>query len=680
MLEAFLTPTCRNQNNASDSDSDLEELQGDIAKFDESVREFLSSHRGPDASSRPIRGGPRGRGTRGPRKAVKPRGDITARLSKVNQAFLNGDYSKALDLVSEVIRINAETHQAWTALSSIFQEQGETKRALSAMVYATHLRPKDVSGWLGCASYALDTAEDDEAGNLQTARLCYSAALRADPTNVEARIGKATVCHRQGHLAAAISEYNNILKHHPRDLDIVRKLAEACVDNKHADSALPSAIAAYKRYFDHEMTNPSLQELDGPWHDVGIYVELFASAGRYHDAIRELKALARWLMGRASEHYWDQWQEDDREWDDDDERRSLVPDYVAGRFASSFCGTTLPHDLRVRLAIYRLRLGDSTEALVSKDVTLRRTYCSMLLTSLQRHLTWLEPEDQRTSDFFNDFPFLAYDLADELSQCGQPLMAIRYFEMLRAIPGDLDAMLLLQLGRCHLANGEQSIAEEYFLTAIEIDEASIDARIELANMYEKAKEDEEALILAAEAIAIRKALDHPLDGEVRRARSQGYILPTQLEINPRQRQTRIGARAHTSKRGITSSRSVLPRRYRPKRLAGPDQRRQDDQARAIKLSHQYEAVRGLKQEIVAGRDDLVHTWMASSKELIDDFRSLKRFYTWDKYLHFIGQKPSLERQPYDQTSNELSQLYERLARCEFLLDTLPSAARLFRSQ
>src|SRR5687768_9199242 len=125
---------------SDDADSDLEELQGDIAKFDESVRQFLASHHGAGESSISGRGAPRGRGARGPRKAAKPRGDITARLAKVNQAFLSGDYDRALDLAFEVIRINAETHQAWTALSSTFAEIGDTSKALSAMVYAAHLR------------------------------------------------------------------------------------------------------------------------------------------------------------------------------------------------------------------------------------------------------------------------------------------------------------------------------------------------------------------------------------------------------------------------------------------------------------------------------------------------------------------------------------------------------------
>ncbi|KAI5460082.1 hypothetical protein BGZ63DRAFT_426031 [Mariannaea sp. PMI_226] len=622
----------------SDADSDYEELQGDIAKMDESVREFLAVQRDePLPSAAELRGAPRGRGTRGPRKAAKPRGDITARLSKVNQAFLSGDYDRALDLVSEVIRINAETHQAWTTLSSIFREQGDLNKALSAMVYAAHLRPKDTAAWLQCATFALDTLEVDEAGNLHTARLCYSAALRADPTNVDARLGKGLVCHRQGHLSAAIAEYKIVLKHRPFDLEIVRKLAEACVDNKHAETAVPAAISAYERYFENEKLVVAQELSHAPWHDVGIYVELFASTGRYMDAIGQLKLLSRWFLGRGAEAYWDNYQSDDREWDADDERRTSAPEFNLGSFDSSCYGQGLPHDLRARLAIYRFRVEDDSEAM--------------------RHLMWFDPDAEPTRDFAADFPFLAFDVAEELAHRGHTSLAIKYYEILRDLPGGVDAMVLLQLGRCHFANGDNATAEEYFLAAIDNDEDNIDARIELANMYEKAREDEEALILAAEAMALREAR-HQNQGQTQNL--EGLSIP----YSSTQAAARVPRRRAIGPRGPDNvgGKRVIPRRYRPKRLAGPDKRRQDEQSRAVKLSQQYEVVRDLRRQIKAGRSDLISEWMASSKELVDDFRSLKKFYTWEKYLRFLGSRSSLDQTGANEPKTELAQMYERLAR------------------
>ncbi|EXK37813.1 hypothetical protein FOMG_08377 [Fusarium oxysporum f. sp. melonis 26406] len=621
----------RQQDNASDADSDLEELEGDIAKLDETVRTFLADQRGENDASPAARGLLRGKGARGPRKAAKPRGDITARLSKVNQAFLSGDYSLALDLVFEVIRINAETHQAWTTLSSIFREQGDMGKSLSAMVYAAHLRPKDVNGWLQCASFALENVADDEAGNLNTARLCYSAALRADHTNIDARLGKGLVCHRQGHLAAAISDYKVVLEHRPYDLEIVRKLAEACVDNKQAEAAVPSAIAAYKRFFDHERTKPQMEITEAPWHDIGIYVELFASTGRYQEAIQESKSLSRWLLGREAEDYWDQWTSDDREWDLDDERRAAVPKFTAGVWSPDTYGQSFPWDLRARLAIYRFRLGDEDEAM--------------------RHLLWFEPESILTREFAGDFPFLTFDLAEELAHRGHTPLAISYYQILRDLPGDADATILLQLGRCYSAVGETATAEEYFLAAIDADEDNIDARIELANMYEKAREEEEALILAAEAMALRQARDQNLEGH------QDSI--TDLEQPSRRAPRRAQA---VPRRTDAFGKRLIPRRYRPKRLAGADKRRQEEQARAMKLTEQYEIVQDLRKKIKEGQHNLIPTWMASSKELVDEFRSIKKFYTWDKYLHFLGPKNHLQQQEADKPQNELSQMYERLAR------------------
>ncbi|EFZ01041.2 RNA polymerase III transcription initiation factor complex [Metarhizium robertsii ARSEF 23] len=639
------SPPPRILDEVSDADSDLEELQGDIAKFDESVREFLASQRGTSDVPKLSRGTSRGRGLRGPRKAAKPRGDITARLSKVNQAFLSGDYEQAMDLAFEVIRINAETHQAWTALASIFRERGEIDRALSAMVYAAHLRPKDVSGWLRCASFALDsiTGEDDEPGNLHTARLCYSAALRADPTNIEARLSKADVCHRQGHLSAAITEYNTVLKRRPYDLDTIRKLAEACIDSKNAATLMPSAINAYRHYFDHAMREMQHEAQDMLWHDVGIYVGLLAQVERVQEAISELKRLSRWLLGRSAETFWDNWRDDDREWDILDNRRVSVPEFSHLGTNSTQFGQSLPLDLRVRLATYRLRNGDYSEAM--------------------KHLDHLDPDDPSTTAFADDFTFLIYDLGVELGKNSQASRAIRYFELLRSMPGDPDAAVLLQLGRCYLDTGESAMAEEYLLAALDADEDNIDARIELANMYEKAREDEEALILAAEALALRgvQDQDHFInDADIGKVRIRPSASRKQRDL---QRRFQGGDNADRSNLiGNGTRRPAIPRRHRSKKLAGPDRRQEDEQIRALKLSQQYAIVRDLKQRISEGHKELIPDWMASSKELVDDFRSLKRFYSWDNYLRFLGSKVLLHKSSANQPETELSQMYQRLTR------------------
>lgn len=253
---------------------------------------------------------------------------------------------------------------------------GEVEKSLSAMVYAAHLRPKDTAGWLRGASFALDAVDQNGDNNLHTARLCFSAAIRADPSNVEARLGKAVVCHRQGHFTSAINEYKTVLNRQPHDLETVRKLAEACIDSRQSGSAIKAAVTAYRRYFDFQMQQGWQERLHDLWHDIGIYVGLCGSDESNKLAIFELKSLARWVVGRGDELYWDDWQADDREWDRESIRRELVSDFCQRDTKERLYGISLPLELRCRLAIYRLRLNEEHEAFVS--VVFRLTYSLLL--------------------------------------------------------------------------------------------------------------------------------------------------------------------------------------------------------------------------------------------------------------------------------------------------------------
>lgn len=294
----------------------------------------------------------------------------------------------------------------------------------------------------------------------------------------------------------------------------------------------------------------------------------------------------------------------------------------------------------------------------------RREITSLLiecchLTCLQQHLSWLEPQEPHTRDFVLEFPFLIFDVASELLSHGHHELAAKYLEMLRDSSEQPDPNIYLQLGRCFLAAGDNASAEECFLGAIDIDEDCIEPRIELANMYEQAREDEEALILAAEAMALQESTGQPMEGisggrTVRRPQGPRRMRPQGVR--------KTGKPAATRDR-----RTVLPRRYRPKRLVNPDKRRQEEQTHAIRLSRQYQTVCDLRQQIRSGRQDLVDAWMQSSSELIDDFRSLKKFYSWEKYLRFLGPKSGLQAPATGPAESELGQMYERLTRSESIL-------------
>ncbi|KAK1595184.1 uncharacterized protein LY79DRAFT_511253, partial [Colletotrichum navitas] len=638
----------------SDADSDEMELRGDIAKFDQSVREFLSSHHGGGTGCGGDDGeGDIGRpppvpksknttrgGVRGPRKAAEPRGDIKLRLAGVNQAFMSGDYARAQNLVFEIIRINAETHQAWTVLASIFREEGLNDKALMAMVIAAHLRPKDFAAWMNCASFAMNLAEAGQEGALKTALMCYSSAIKAQPANLDARLGRAEASHRQGFFSQAITEFSHVIERRPLDIDVVRRLAEACADSGGMDD-VQKAVSAYKTYFAHARAADRAAERELSWHDVSIYVELFACAGDFTTAITELKSLSRWLLGRQDDHKWNDCV-DDREWDRDDTRRAHLLSTETSTYNPYAYGLGLPLEFRARLALYRLKIRDEEES--------------------NRHLQWLDPTESATATAVEDFPYLIRDIADELFAVQRYSEALDYYELLRHSIYGQDATLLLHLGRCYLTKSDLVAAEDCFLVAIEVDESNIDARIELARIYEKAKEEEEALILVTEAIALQGISDDSDQFGDGRGDPGGNL----DRSAPGVRASTLGngnkpRRKRETKRGPASSRIVRPR-YRPKRLIAPDQRMQEERARADELTRRYEVVRNLKKEIQAGDHSLIATWMTAAGELVGEFRSFRKFYPWDKYLKFLGAANDVVFSASSRTQPVLSELAERLSK------------------
>jgi general transcription factor 3C polypeptide 3 (transcription factor C subunit 4) len=335
-----------------------------VRKFRQEQKYEISDDDESHSQSRP-RG--RGRGNkgrsvfRGPRKAAEPTGDIRARMGKASQAFIEENYEEAKALVEEVIRINAETHEAWTLLASIFRELGDRDKTLLVLICAAHLRPRDASQWLSVARFALEETGEQRSKNLPSAKFCFSSAIRANPKDdFEARCGKAAVLREMGSTNAAIAEYKQILKQRPHDTGILRLIAEAYIDRDNVKSAqelYKESIAFYK------ISGGEPGE-KFTWSDANIYVELYAYVGQYADAIKELRSLSRWLLGRESESYWDEVFDDDREWDPTDERRLLHPSFIGHKYSPLQYGDGLPLELRVKLGLYRLKLGFENEALV----------------------------------------------------------------------------------------------------------------------------------------------------------------------------------------------------------------------------------------------------------------------------------------------------------------------------
>ena len=67
-----------------------------------------------------------------------------------------------------------------------------------------------------------------------------------------------------------------------------------------------------------------------------------------------------------------------------------------------------------------------------------------------------------------------------------------------------DPSLHLQIGKCYLRGGQEREAEASFQTTILLDQDNIDARVELARMYEDLDDQEQAFIYVNDLIRLRR--------------------------------------------------------------------------------------------------------------------------------------------------------------------------------
>lgn len=257
-------------------------------------------------------------------------------------------------------------------------------------------------------------------------------------------------------------------------------------------------------------------------------------------------------------------------------------------------------------------------------------------------------------------------------------MALRFLEPLLSVPDVLDSAALLAAGRCYLDAGDKRQAEECFGAAIDADksndEASIDARYELAKMYEAAREEQEAYILVNEAIQLQQAYD-----EAEEENDEDDIGGYPGSDDDARNRPRTNAARRERARKQRAHRPLKPRA--PRKLAdsaghgtdGREARRPrrkvfgrteevtlQEKRRAEELAAAWRIVQSTREP--AANDDETSpssAFMRAAKELVDDFRSCKGFYSWEKYLIHLGIDE--DKEVYVSRNLNLIEMKERLS-------------------
>lgn len=175
---------------------------------------------------------------------------------------------------------------------------------------------------------------------------------------------------------------------------------------------------------------------------------------------------------------------------------------------------------------------------------------------------------------------------------------------MKQVPDQNCAELCIAIGRCYLREDLSKDAEEVFREACFLDETNIAARVELARMYEKMDETEQAFDYVNQILY--------LESHKRTKLYSTHNLPVQPG----------GSKSYLPNENVNNARLKKPPPVPEKVM--------NREALADNLRTEYTILREKTEGMRAGNAKATDSWMDAARQLTEDFRSCKAFYPWDR--------------------------------------------------
>lgn len=227
---------------------------------------------------------------------------------------------------------------------------------------------------------------------------------------------------------------------------------------------------------------------------------------------------------------------------------------------------------------------------------------------------WLDPDNTSGEDMASDYPDLFCEVAESLQEAGLYKESLAFCRALSTVSDQDDTAPQLLLGRCYLQINDKKAAEECFRMVADIDETNIEARMQLARLYEENDDQEKALSYVHDVLALQ--------------RSRNVEGPRDISM--------ADNTSHARDTSVPPHRSDRRSYHKPKRASHPAERERKEILRAEQLQEQYSIMCLEYDGMRSGVEAASLAWMEAARDLIQDFRGFRTFYPIDKYLRFLG--------------------------------------------
>ena len=159
-------------------------------------------------------------GGRGPYPGAVPLSqEVSTKLAQANALFVQGQFGQSVTMLQDVIRLAPGAPEGYTAMASVYEARGDSRRALDFKMIGAHLTPRDAALW------RLLAQESATQGNSRQAIYCLTRVLRLEPDDPHARWDRSVLYHEVGEPRKAVEGLEKLRALRPADGDVVTMLA-----------------------------------------------------------------------------------------------------------------------------------------------------------------------------------------------------------------------------------------------------------------------------------------------------------------------------------------------------------------------------------------------------------------------------------------------------------------------
>ncbi|KAK5875127.1 hypothetical protein CesoFtcFv8_027646 [Champsocephalus esox] len=207
-------------------------------------------------------------------------------MGEANIRYARGEKEDAILMCMEIIRQAPLAYEPFSTLAMIYEDDEDMEKALQFGLITAHLNPSDCEEWVRLAEMSL------EQDNIRQAIVCYSKAIKYDPTNVRYVWERSSLHMRLGEHKQCMDGYRKILSLLPmEDGEHFMQLSKDMAKSYYESNDLPSALGVIEEAL---ARHPDLVSDDF----INMAAELFISNRQYNKALRVLVQFAAIVLVR----------------------------------------------------------------------------------------------------------------------------------------------------------------------------------------------------------------------------------------------------------------------------------------------------------------------------------------------------------------------------------------------